>query len=321
MNEQRLRKALHNGLSGIGFDPARQSAVLESIEQRRPMPRRLSLVVALALALMLLGGTAVAAGLGLFGKFAQDNFEGASVDELNRLEDLAIDYDESQTLTIDGRDVTLTLRQAYCDGIRLYFTYEVDGVNIGDGAFLADGSVADIRESGATELEDGTVIGYQTLQLPDGYEMGDTLTFMLTVHGERVPFTIYAGAAGGLLTGSGDFDVYTASAQLRQTSIVLQGSVLLQCPKLWTDLSILNGDDSERPEIYADHIIGYVLTDGRRQWLSNYTSLYPVSDGLLEIGLLFDVPEEMDDLLLVPIYVSGGECPEEAIPLSFDNES
>ena len=318
MNEQTLRRALQNGLSGIAFDPARQEAVRSAMEmgQRRQAPRRLTLAVALLAALMLLGGTAVAAGLGLFGRFAGGQDMDASPVQMSRLEEMAIDYNQTQTVTVEGREIHLTLRQAYCDGLRLYYTYEIDGgVGIGDGACLPDGGVADIYESGEMALEDGVTVGYQTVQLPEGTQLGDTLTFMLYVRGEKVPFTIQVGETGGVMTGSGQFERYSATASFRHTGIVLRGSVLLESPEHWEQYAIRN-DEPGDGEVIPDHVINYVLTDGVTRWSCTDLALGDNGDGRMKIVLMYDLPEDLTNLSLIPEYGRGGEKPEEAIRLT-----
>ena len=65
MREEELREALKGSLSGVTFDPARQRAVLADVKGEKPVKRKMTWAIALVTALILLGGTALAAGLGV----------------------------------------------------------------------------------------------------------------------------------------------------------------------------------------------------------------------------------------------------------------
>lgn len=317
MNEQALSRSLKNCLSGVKFDPARQRAVLNYMKEGKLMKRNLSFVVAVITALMLLGGTALAAGLGLFAQFAQNDNTNASTVQLNLLDAVATVYDQTQTLTVDGETVTLTLHQAYCDGVRLYYTYEIKGAVLGDGADLADGTPTMIYESDERELEDGTIIGYQTVELPDDVELGDALDILLPVGSEGVPFTVQVNPVQREPMGFMDFGTYTANAMLQQTNIVLTGTVTLNCPEEWTDAAAWNNDDNASAS--ANYISNYVLLCHGEHYKNNYSGVRVIGDGALEVILLFDVPEDPTELILIPVYMDGTEQPDEAITLFLGN--
>ena len=317
MNEQALSRALKNCLSGVKFDPARQRTVLNYMKEGKPVRRNLSFVVAVITALMLLGGTALAAGLGLFAQFAQNDNTNASTVQLNLLDAVATVYDQTQTLTVAGETVTLTLHQAYCDGVRLYYTYEIKGAVLGDGADLADGTPTMIYESDERELEDGTIIGYQTVELPDGVELGDTLDIMLPVGSEGVPFTVQVNPVQREPMGFMNFGTYTANAMLQQTNIVLTGTVTLNCPEEWTTNAIENeANDSSSS---ASYVSDYVLLCHGKRYKNNYPGVRVIGDGTLEITLLFDLPDDPTELILSPVYMGGDEQPDEAITLFLGN--
>ena len=330
INDEKLRQLVHTAADECFVEldrrPSLEYRIMSRIDQEsRGIARRkpaLALVFAL-IAALLLTGTMIAASLGLFGEFAQhqDPYEGASLTELNHLERLATDYNLSQTVTVDDKEVTFTLRQAYCDGIRLYFSYETDGDDIGDGATLSHGSVADIREGNAYRRKDGMLVGYRTLQLPEDVELGETVTFWVYVGWNKVPFTIDVNAPKGKLSGSAAAELYTAEAEFTQTDIVLKGVVRLDCPLRWTQTFWFNGSESEIESTeHSPSIIGYVLTNGRERFQSTYTAIGAAGDGLLEIHLLFDLPEDLTNLSLIPFYSNEEERPEEAIPLVFEKQ-
>lgn len=312
MREDELRKALKGSLSGVTFDPARQRAVLADIREEKAPKRKMPLAVALVMALALLGGTAVAASLGLFGRFAQIADESRVV-ELNRLEDLAQDYDESQTVRLDGREVTLTLRQAYCDGIRLFYSYELTGGSLGDGAVLADGTPTMIVESGEEEMENGGIIGYQTVELPEGADVGATLDILLSVSGVDVPFTVRVSDHSVALAGEAAFEAYSAAATLRMTDVAIKGSVTLTCPASWTARWTMNGDDTESDG--SLRVLNYVLMSGGETYANHDGGFYSPEEGQLVINLQFDLPQG-EDYMLMPVYIDESVRTEEGFSVS-----
>lgn len=312
MREDELRKALKDSLSGIAFDPARQRAVLADMKGERPVKRKMTLAVALVMAMVLLGGTAVAAGLGLFGQLAQHADE-SRVTELNRLETLAQTYDESKTVQVDGKDVTLTLRQAYCDGVRLFYSYELTDGWLGDGADLADGTPTMIVDSGEEELENGGRIGYQTVELPEGIDVGATLDILLRVSGVDVPFTVAVTDNGMTMTGGAEFDVYSAVATVRKTDVAVRGTVTLTCPVEWTAHWTENGD-SEPEAGDRSRVLDYVLMANGKKYDNHNGGFYSPAEGQLVIFVQFNAPDQ-DEYTLVPVYVDQSEHPEEGFSI------
>ena len=317
MREEELRKALKGSLSGVTFDPARQRAVMADMRETRPVRRRMSLAVALVAALVLLGGTAVAAGLGLFGRLAQVR-ENPETD-LDRLEELAETYEISETVTIDHQDITLTLHQAYCDGVRLFLSYELShSGKMGDGCYLADGTPLNNIESDWLLQEDGSEIGYQVHELPEDMEFGDTVDIELTVSGVHVPFTIPMSGTVMTVAGQADFGTYSAEATLQLTGVAMRGSVYLENPEGWSESWKTNGQRSS-DEDTDDMIVSYVLLSDGEQ-LRNRDGGFGIGpDGRLEILVQFDAPTG-SELVLVPVYLNGGECPEESFPISIVGE-
>lgn len=277
------------------------------------MKRKMTLAIALVTAMVLLGGTAVAAGLGLFGQLAQHADE-SRVDELNRLEELAQTYDESKTVQVDGEDVTVTLHQAYCDGIRLFYSYELTGGWLGDGADLADGTPTMIVDSGEEDREDGGRIGYQTVELPEGTDIGATLDILLSVSGVDVPFTVQVTDNGMTMVGSGSFELYSASATVRKTDVAVKGTVTLTCPEEWTAHWNMNGDDSESEGTARTRVLDYVLMANGQKYANHNGGFYSPEEGTLVIGLQFNAPDQ-DEYTLVPVYVDESEHPEEGFSI------
>ena len=311
MREDELRKALKDSLSGITFDPARQRAVLADMKGEKPVKRKMTLAVALVMAMVLLGGTAVAAGLGLFGQLAQTADE-SRVDELNRLETLAQTYDESKTVQVDGKDVALTLRQAYCDGVRLFYSYELTGGGLGDGAVLADGTPTMIVDSGEEDLENGGRIGYQTVELPEGTDIGATLDILLSVSGVDVPFTVRVTDNGMTMVGDAAFERYSAFATVRKTDVAVKGTVTLTCPAEWTAHWTENGDGE--PKAGSSRVLDYVLMAGGQTYANHNGGFYSPEEGKLVIYVQFNAPDQ-DEYTLVPVYIDQSEHPEEGFSI------
>ena len=304
MSEQTLSNALKHVLSGVRFDPARQQAVLAYVKGERIMKRKLTVLFAAVIAAMLLAGTALAAGLGLFGQFAGEQ-EGESSIQLGLLEHLATTVDETKTLTAGGREVTLTLRQAYCDGHRLYYSYEITGASVGDGADLPDGSSTMIYDSGERELEGGAVAGYQMVELPEGCEVGETLEFLLPVVGEPVSFSVPVTRVEREPMGAESFGHYAATVMMNMTDDVLYGAVTITCPEEWTTLVAEGGE--------GDCVVDFVLTSYGQRYENQYPALRVTGDGTMDITVLFDRPENPVDLNLIPVYRESGEKPAETI--------
>ena len=142
MDDNKLRAALKTGLSAAEFPDARRRAVMQAVAGESPAARRklpAALVFAVVLTLIL-GGTALAATLGIFGRLA-DEESPSSFARLGRLDRTAASVGTTQTVympefdaegsavpdailaSMSGRRFDLTLDQAYCDGRRLYYSY------------------------------------------------------------------------------------------------------------------------------------------------------------------------------------------------------
>ena len=117
-------------------------------QNRRRMPVRTILIAALLL--LLLAGAAIAAVLGTFGRFTTDPMIEMSHTRLEHLEevaetvgktivvnapsgeldriDLTTDYGKIQAQQY-GRQFELTVDQVYCDGNKLYYSYQLSEKN------------------------------------------------------------------------------------------------------------------------------------------------------------------------------------------------
>lgn len=148
MHDSELRRLVHTAadecFSGVDALPSRHSEILRQIRgEKKIVKKKISMALAFAILVTLaLAGTAVAAGLGLFGHFAgRDDNEWAS-GKLAHLDVVATAVGETATVQAypsgieigsttrdsiltswDGATFALTLDQAYCDGQKLYYSY------------------------------------------------------------------------------------------------------------------------------------------------------------------------------------------------------
>ena len=175
---------------------------------------------------------------------------------------------------------------------------------LGDGAKLPDGTYLSPVDSGVAETDGQTVRAYYEVELPEGYQPGGTVDFVLTViisdtiyvQNESglyeatlmdgaamldVPFSVPATGNIWMLKGEGTADGYAAHAALALSDVDISGEVRIDAP---TDYA---------PQGYA------LLADGVTYPNLNEWMEY---DGQTHvIHLRFDVPQTTDGLALVPI--------------------
>ena len=114
-------------------------ASLESEREVKPkVKKKVSFAVAFAALLVLaLACTAVAAGMGVFGKIADQWAGWGSENYMNALDEKSVAVGQTRVVPSDGvcPEVTLTLAQSYYDGESLYISYE--GTGFGDATDYA----------------------------------------------------------------------------------------------------------------------------------------------------------------------------------------
>lgn len=144
MNEHTLRNALKACLSEADFSTERQQEVLRAVRNNSPEIKRkrpAALVFAIIM-LIVVGGAALAAGLGAFSRFSDTNTQSAQ--RLALLDEASVSLDETQSVqapsapedaapaqtmrdticsNLYDRCFTLTLNQSYTDGHKLYYAY------------------------------------------------------------------------------------------------------------------------------------------------------------------------------------------------------
>ena len=161
------------------FDRAVRAA-LDSLPddgtERRPAMRKVSVILAAAVILLLaLACAAVAAGLGAFGKLAEQTASEGYSELYRALDEKSTTLDNVQNVG-DAGGQTFRLTQAYADGNSLFVAYELTGmqttadydVYLGDSAYLAGtDEYLTILSSEDTLREDGVMVGMKEFELPE----------------------------------------------------------------------------------------------------------------------------------------------------------
>ena len=270
-------------------------------------------VLALALVLALCGGAA-ASQLGIFGQFGMTG-EGNS-ERLGHLDAAANAVGE---MVVSPEGFTLTLEQAYCDGSRLYFAYSLtgEGMVLGDGAELADGTTLTIWDRGDETDAHGVTRGYQEVELPGEAASGDALTVVLTVicpaeegahRYVNVPFTVPLSARE-TRTGSAAFAEYRAEAALTLTDVEIYGEVDVIGQAGWRELYMRRADTDD-----VDYVVDYqLIADGEVLFNKDYT--YGEANDGYGIPVRYDLPQRCERLVLRPVRYLSGECEAEEIVL------
>ncbi len=268
MKDESLRKAMHTAveecLSGVEGMPSQRARVFERIEGKQRAGKTYA-VPALALMLTMLLAAGAAAGFGLFGQIRASKVDETSYARLERLEDEAASIGQAHCLSVPGTDyeIELTIHQAYCDGRRLYYSYALrestsDAYNarMGDGAQLPDGTYLNPVDSGYGRTEDGAATAYYEVELPEGIEPGENLTFELRVmvyengryakeKSVDVPVTVPVTGHLTALRGEGVLDVYAVKARLFVSDVDVSGVVEFDTPE---------GDVTDRLVLLADGV-------------------------------------------------------------------
>lgn len=318
MENDELRRGIHAAFNEcFAYTDARPSQkyrILNRIEGEAQVKRKRNFGLALAMALVLaLCGGVVAAELGIFGQFGVVSEYSAT--RLAQL-DAAANTVGARVESAEG--FALTLNQAYCDGSRLYFSYtlEGEGMTLGDGAALKDGTSLTIWDRGDETDEQGVTRGYQEVELPEAAQPGEALTVLLTViipSGEDyryvdVPFTVEPVQRESI-SGSASFAEYSAEAVLYITDVEIYGEVDVIGQTGWRKLYMNRAGSDE-----ADYVVDYqLIADGETLYNKDYT--YGEAEGGYGIPVRYDLPESCASLTLRPVRYLSGECADEEIVL------
>ena len=151
VDENKLGNALKACLSDSEFPPECRQVVLRAVrKEEKVVKRKFSAVPVFVLVLTLIvGGAALAANLGVFGRSVNNEENEQSVGRLEKLEDASQIYNDTQAVQapesaateppqtvydelmagLYSRRFNLTLNQAYFDGYKLYYSYTLTGDN------------------------------------------------------------------------------------------------------------------------------------------------------------------------------------------------
>ena len=155
---------------------------------RRRTSRKFSVGLMAAVILVLaLACAAVAAGLGAFGKLAEQTGDKGYSELYRVLDEKSTTLDDVQHVSnADGQTVSFHLMQAYVDEDSLFVSYELTGMqpdmDLGDSAYLAEtGEYLNILSGEDTLREDGTMIGMKEFELSEALknETSIALEFVL----------------------------------------------------------------------------------------------------------------------------------------------
>ena len=176
--------------------------------------------------------------------------------------------------------------------------------SVGDGADMPDGTYMTPIDSGNEQVDANTMTAYYEVALPEDYEAGETVEFVLTVitsdtvyaqdesgaysttvmdRNNLVEVKVSAPVTGStlVLTGEGTADGYAAKAELHVSDVDLSGSVRIEAPQEY------------HPESYT------LLADGVEY---RNLDLWFAYDGQAHVlNLRFDLPETMNSLVLMPL--------------------
>jgi len=209
---------------------------------------------------------------------------------------------------------------------------------LGDGAKTADGQVLNIIGGESEMLDSCTLMGWQEVVLPA--ELADQnaeMTIELSVlygatlyHQDesgvrcahiaqkenrgilRIPFTVQRNGQTQHLQGNAAFADYAVKTGLAVSDVEISGRVILKTPKAWTDTLT----DRIEGRNDGDVILDYHLMANGETLRNHACSLCTPLDGRLEITVAYDLPDTLDNLMLVPEYAKAGLKPEEAISLA-----
>lgn len=208
--------------------------------------------------------------------------------------------------------------------------------SLGDGASTKDGTVLNIIGGDSEMLDACTLQGWQEVVVPSELIDQEELTVELSVlygaslyhqdaDGVRwthiaqkenrgilhIPFTVYRNGQTSHLHGKADFADYAAKTGLTVSDVEICGKVILKVPTAWTDTLTDRIEGVHAEDVILDY---HLMADG--QMLRNHNcSLHTPVDGRLEITVAFDLPETMNELMLMPEYAKAGIKTEEGIAL------
>ncbi|MBR5110159.1 MAG: DUF4179 domain-containing protein [Clostridia bacterium] len=120
--QERVQKAVHNSLSHVQEDPWLAQRVIAKAKGEKPVGKKISVLMILAIVLIILSMTAaLAAGLRLFGEMAQRQDADSRLPVLEEASESV-----SASLTTEN-GITIEISQAYYEGNRVFMSYRMSG--------------------------------------------------------------------------------------------------------------------------------------------------------------------------------------------------
>lgn len=215
---------------------------------------------------------------------------------------------------------------------------------VGDGVRLldAEGTVPSIVERRETTDENGTVHGYQVMELPQGTpaKIDCTITILYSAmvdmqdedgayravivpeyNRQYVTLHIASGKAEAdeaselltTMTRNVQAKDYTATARLEISETEITGRAQLDCPASWTQgWGDALGDGNAKTSD-ADPVVDYILQAGSERLENMDGGLIVNGDGNMVLTLAYAHPAASKPWRLIPVTLAGVERPEEAM--------
>lgn len=209
-----------------------------------------------------------------------------------------------------------------------------------DSVTLEDGTELQIIDSGYFALDDSHYMGYREYLLPDGYQAGDEVRFVITMMGTTSVFYqdetgVYANdifqrecmvsviasasVSQSLNTYSSVVKTgeYEALAELYISDVDISGCVKITGPEEWIKAWEPCDDEEEFERRWngSDFVKDYkLIVNGEFECTGYMLGVFRRDETSYTLDLRYDLPEgEIDSLELIPIRRQSGETPEESI--------
>lgn len=194
---------------------------------------------------------------------------------------------------------------------------------VGDGADLADGTRLRIWDSWLERVDAHTERAFYEVELPEGYEAGESVDIVMTVmYGGvlnyvnasgvhwahmvpadnrgilRVPVTVPVTGSVTQLMGDMEPKEYGAHARLLVSDFDVTGTVTVEAAEGW---------NSDLDEESGDYVCSYkLIADGEEKENIN-GSVSPIAEnGTYEIGMRFNLPASTEHITLRPVRRISG---------------
>ena len=186
--------------------------------------------------------------------------------------------------------------------------------HVGDGASV-DGKPTMILDSDEEYVDDTTILGYQEVELPEGIDVKERLSFDIPVgYGAMVcaqdeagsyfgslsyedghftiPFTISVDKNVTVKAGHARFETWSAEAELIISANEMYGKVILEGPEYWAEEFASEGiEDTSYP-------MSFILVADGVEYQSLEGGFGPIVNGKYEVPIRYDLIEGYENLSL-----------------------